>query len=553
MTIEEQIKDTEYYQYANDVVNGNIVAGKLIKLACKRFISDCKRDDLYFNQKRVEKFFKFCSLFRHYKSNDCGSLGNQFVLEPWQKWVMANIIGFYYKESDKRRFNTAILCLARKNGKTALSAVIALWFMFDEEGASVALAANSRSQAQLAFDDVSKFASQIDPKQKGIKRYRNSLKCDLNTSRLKVFAADSTRLDGENLSMCLIDEYHAAKDNSVYAVLRSSMTSRPNPLMLVISTVGFNLQGPMKKMYDTDVEILHGLKEDDNRFIAIYQMDESDDWEDEKNWIKHSPNLGVSISYDNLRKAQIEAKNNPTTLNETLTKNWNVWCSVSECWINNDYINTNTSNIDLNEFNSDNLCYVGIDLAATSDLTCLSLLLTKDDDEKLYFKNYYYLPESCLTESPNRELYKYWVQTNQLKLTPGNVTDYDFVLNDLMNIYNNYTIIKVGYDAWNATQFVIKATENGLPMEPISQSISNLSRPTKTLERLVKMNNVVLDNNEITRWCFQNVAIKSDWNENIKCTKGSGKDSKIDGVIAIIMALTTYLDTPRYNGGIMTI
>lgn len=552
MLIEEQIKDTEYYRYATEVVDGKIVAGKLIILACKRFISDCKRDDLIFNKKKVDKFFKFCSLFRHYKSNDCGSLGNQFLLEPWQKWVMANIIGFYYKDSNKRRFNTALLCLARKNGKTMLAAVIALWFMFDEQGASVALAANSRSQASLVFDDVSKFASQIDPKQKTIRRYRNSLKADVNNSKLKVFAADSTRLDGENLSMALIDEYHAAKDNSVYAVLRSSMTSRPNPLMLVISTVGFNLIGPMKKMYDTDVEILNGLKEDDNRFIAIYQMDESDSWEDEKNWIKHSPNLGVSISYENLRKAQIEANNNPATLNETLTKNWNVWCSVSECWISNDYINSVSRNIDLKEFTSDDLVYVGIDLAATSDLTCLSLLLTKEDDEKIYFKNYYYLPESCLVESPNRELYKYWVQSGQLKLTSGNVCDYSYILNDLMSIYNSHTVSKVGYDSWNATQFVINATENGLPMEPVSQSIANLSKPTKTLERLIKMKNVVIDNNEITRWCFQNVSIKSDWNENVKVTKAS-KDNKIDGVVAIIMALSVYLETPHYSGNIFTI
>lgn len=280
-------------------------------------------------------------------------------------------------------------------------------------------------------------------------------------------------------------------------------------------------------------------------------MDEGDDWEDEKNWVKHSPNLGVSISYDNLRKAQIEAKNNPATLNETLTKNWNVWCSVSECWISNDYINSSSCNVNLDDFDDNCLAYVGIDLAATSDLTCLSVLLTKDDD-KLYFKNFYYLPESCLAESPNRELYKYWVQTKQLKITPGNVCDYSYILNDLMRIYNNHNVMKIGYDQWNATQFVINATENGLPMEPVSQSISNLSKPTKTLERLIKMNNVAIDNNEITRWCFSNVSIKTDWNENIKVAKDS-KDSKIDGVVAIIMALSTYLNTPRYSGSVFAI
>ncbi len=551
MTIKEQIQNTEYYQYAKDVVDGNIITGELIKLACKRFLSDCERDDLYFNKKKVDKFFKFCSLFRHYKSNDCGSLGNQFKLERWQKWVMANIIGFYYKSNDKRRFNTAILCLARKNGKTALASVIALWFMFDEQGASVALAANSRQQASLAFDDVSKFASQIDPKQKDIRRYRNYLKSDLNSSRLKVFASDSTKLDGENLSMALIDEYHAAKDNSVYAVLRSSMTSRPNPLMLVISTVGFNLTGPMKKMFDTDVEILHNLKEDDNRYIAIYQMDEGDNWEDEKNWIKHSPNLGVSISYDNLRKAQIEAKNNPATLNETLTKNWNVWCTVSECWIPDNYILPCMQSLNFDDF-KDCECYVGVDLSCVSDMTAISYLMKKEDDDKFYFKTDYYLPEICLVESPNRELYRYWVQTKQLKLTPENTVDYDYIINDMMKNYNRMSIKKICYDTYNSTSWAIKCTELGMPLEPYSQSIANFNRPTKDFEILIRQKNAVIDKNEITMWMFRNVEIKQDWNANAKPVKVH-KDKKIDGIISMIESLGAWQITPHYSGSIFTV
>ena len=548
MTIEEQIKDTEYYQYANNVVEGKVITGKLIKLACNRFISDCKRDDLIFRSDKVDNFFKFCSMFRHYKSNDCDTLGEQFLLEPWQKWVMANLIGFYYKETNKRRFNTALLCIARKNGKTALAAAICLYFMFDEAGASVALAANSRLQAQLAFEDVSKFASQIDPKQKTIKRYRNSLKADVNSSKLKVFAADSNTMDGENLSMILIDEYHAAKDNSVYAVLRSSQTARPNPLLLVISTVGFNLTGPFKKMYDTDTEILNGLKEDDNRFIAIYQMDEGDDWENEENWIKHSPNLGVSVSYSRLRNAMIEAKNNPSTLNETLTKNWNVWCSVSECWIPDNYIYPCMKKKNLEDFKECD-CYVGVDLSSVSDMTAISYLLKKEEDDKFYFHTDFYLPESCLVESPNRELYKYWVQTKQLNLTPGNTVDYDYIINDIMKNYNLFNIRKICYDSYNSTSWAIKCTELGLPLEPYSQSISNFNRPTKDFTILVRTQNAVIDKNEITLWMFRNVEIKQDWNANEKPVKVH-KDKKIDGIISMIESLGAWQTTPHYSGEI---
>lgn len=897
--ISDEIRDTKYYQYALDVVSGNIVAGELIRLACQRFLNDCDRDDLYFDRKKVDKFFRFCKLFRHYKTTDCDTLGKQFELEAWQQWLMSNLIGFHYVATGKRRFNTAMLCLSRKQGKalnidtpiptpdgyktmgdievgdlvwggdgkptkvtyvtdvmyqhncykvtfednesiiadadhnwyvkrngvkkselhvetteqiynnkyyrprcdgkgieylvrvpmnkatespdielpidpytlglwladgtskkpeitigtddmclldrvskiygdpkiyydkrtsavtfsyagdhgknnsklrrdlealsllgnkhipevylnagtqqrldllqgfmdgdgacdirgecefqqknisitdgiceilsslgikysrtdkiptingtpkdkvqrvqfftdkslpcftlarkynrlkyklhkrmdfksirkidpvesvpvkcitvdneshtyccgrkytvthnTALAAVICLWFFFDEAGASVGLAANSRSQATLAFDFVSKFASQIDPKQKDIKRYRNSLKCEANSGELKVFAADATRLDGENLSFALIDEYHAAKDNSVYAVLRSSMTSRPNPLILVITTVGFNLTGPMKKMYDTDVEILHGIKEDDNRFTAIYQMDEGDDWEDERNWIKHSPNLGVSVSYDNLRKAKTEAKNNPATLNETLTKNWNVWCSVTECWIPDMYvIKCMSQKINLDDFRGCQ-CYVGVDLSCVSDMTAVSYLLRKDNnDSKYYYYTDYYLPESCLTESPNREQYRYWVSTKQLKLTPGNVVDYDYITNDIMQNYNRFCIQKIGYDQFNATTWAIKCTELGLPLEPYSQSIGNFNKPTKEFERQIRCNEAVIDKNEITLWMFRNVDIKEDWNGNRKPIKVHA-DKKIDGIISMVESLGMWQNVPHYSGSIYVI
>lgn len=552
MTIEEEIKDTEYYQYAQDVIKGKIVAGKLIKLACQRFINDCKRDDLIFRKDKVEHFFKFCRLFHHYKSTDTDTLNKSFILTPWQQWCFANLIGFYYKHNNKRRFNTALLCIARKNGKTALAAVFCLYMMFDESGASVGLAANSRTQASLAFDDVSKFASQIDPKQKTIKRYRNFLRVDENAAKLKVFAADSTKLDGENLSCVLIDEYHAAPDNKVYAVLRSSQTSRKNPLLLVISTVGFNLAGPMKKMYDTDCEILNGVKEDDNRFIAIYQMDEGDDWEDENNWIKHSPNLGESVSIENLRISQREAKNNPSTLNEILTKNWNIWCNTVEAWITDNYINEVTDTVDINDF-IDCETYVGVDLAAVSDITAVSYLIRKEDTDTIYFKTDYYLPETMLVESPNRELYRYWHRTGQLKITNSNVTDYSFITNDLMQNYEKLSIKKIAYDQWNSTQWAIEATELGLPLEPYSQSIGNFNKPTREFERLIRSKKVVIDNNEITRWMFRNVALKSDHNGNVKPNKGAGKDKKIDGIISMIEALGIYLDTPRYTGGIFVI
>lgn len=194
----------------------------------------------------------------------------------------------------------------------------------------------------------------------------------------------------------------------------------------------------------------------------------------------------------------------------------------------------------MNNF-KDEICYIGVDLSSTSDLTGVSYLIPKDD--KYYFKVDYYLPESCLEDNPNSDLYRRWKNTKQLHITPGNVTDYDYITADMLKRNEFLRIFKVGYDKWNATQWAINAQDQGLPLEEYSQSIGNFNKPTKELERLILSGKAVIDNNEITRWCFRNVEIKQDWNENSKPVK-SARMKKIDGVIAMIQSLGIYLTNP---------
>lgn len=552
MTNLNDIKHLKCYRYAEQVLNGEIVAGELIKLACKRFMSDLQRDDLDFRYEIGDKFVRFASILKHFKGK---STGKPFILEPWQEFIAYNILCFYYKGTNDRRFTSSLISISRKSGKSCLAAVFCLWFLlFDNEGApEVDLSANSLEQAKVAYEFVENFTKQLDPKQKDLKVYRKKVFCDANGGKINVFAADSTKLDGFNASFALIDEMGAAKDSKMYDVLKSSQGQRQNPHLMIISTAGFDLSGPFFRMCEIDSEILHGVKTDDSHFAMIFSLDENDDWTDESNWQKIAPNLGITVDKKFLREQVQQAKNNPSAEVGILTKTFNKWCSSVQTWISHDYINKVSKPVNIKLYNPDEyIGYVGIDLAATSDLTCLSLLLTNDNDV-FHFKNFYYLPESALNESPNRELYKYWARTGQLVITPGNVTDYDYVLNDLMGLYNDMNISKVFYDSWNATQFVIKCTENGLPMQPMSQSFGAMSKPTKTLERLIKMQNITLDNNEITRWCFANATTKSDWNENLKVIKGGGADGKIDGVIAIIMALGGYLSVPHYSGSIYVV
>lgn len=544
--IDYEITQLECYTYAEDVLNYRIVACELIRLACKRFMDDLERDDLEFRYEIGNKFVEFCGMVNHFKGN---TTGQPFVLERWQQFLVFNLLCWYYKGTDNRRFTKSLISISRKQGKTALAAMICLWYLLcDNEGSPECdLSANSANQALVAFEFVENFARQLDPKEKIIKRYRRSLSTEFNSGKLNVFASDTTKLDGFNASFALVDEMGAAKDTKMYDILRSSMGQRKNPMIMVISTAGFDLSSSFHKMCQTGIEVLKGIKENDSYFYMIFELDSDDSFEDESCWPKVMPNLDVSCERKFVREEVINAKNNSDLEVSILTKTFNMWCSTSSTWISHDFITKSTKFINWSDFDENTICFVGVDLAATSDLTCISFMFINEDDDKLYFKNIYYLPEYTMEHSPNRTMYKKWKREGYLNTTPGNVTDYDYILKDLIKYCEPVCTQKIGYDPWNSTQFVINAQNESLPMYSVSQSITNLTKPSKTLERLIKLDKIVIDNNPITQWCFENSAPRYDWNENLKVIKGGGKDQKIDGVISMIVALSCYLDFPTMN------
>ena len=537
-----------YFKYVEDVVSGNVVVGENIKLACNRFRNDQQRDDLEFREDVVDNAIDFIGTLKHFTGK---SSGQNFILEPWQAFIVANIVGWYWKGTNTRRYSSSYIEISRKQGKTALAAALCIYFLIadGEDGAEVDLAANSKDQAKIAFSFCSAFTRQLDPKCKYLKAYRDSILMDINNSKLKVFAADDSKLDGFNASFGLIDEYHSAKNSKVRDVIKSSMGMRLNPHLCTITTAGFDKTLPCYKLRSTSIDILNGLKEDDSMFIAIYSLDEKDDWTDENNWVKCAPNLDVTVTKKYIREQVQSAINNPSEEVGVKTKTLNLWCDSVEVWLPESYL-IKASKKDDWELLKDKPCYIGVDLAATSDLTAVSYMVV--DDGIYHFRTDYYLPESALRDKGDRELYKYWKQMGLLKITEGNVTDYDYITNDMMKFSNLVSIQKVGYDPYNSTQWAIDATEKGLPLEQYPQNLGNFNKPTRELERLILSGKAIIENNEITRWCFRNVTLKSDHNGNVKPNK-SINAKKIDGTIAMIQALGMYLTTPHFTNEILTI
>lgn len=534
-----------YIKYAHDVLSGKIVAGELVKLACARFLRFLEDPRYEFRADVVENVIRFVSHLRHFTGLHAR---RPFILEPWQQFAVAQIFGLYHKEEGTRLTRSAYVEIARKNGKTAWLSSIALYGLIadGEMNAEVDFAANSREQARIAFRMCSTFASRLNPSANKIKCYQNRIEYKPMLSNLNLFAADSTKLDGWNASIACVDEAHEASDGGrLMAVLESSQGMRENPLFAIITTAGFNKNGPCYERRTVCSEILHGVKEDDSQFALIYTLDEGDDWRDEAVWPKANPNLGITVRPAFLRQEVIKANNNPSEEVNVKTKHFNIWCDAETVWIPDRYILNASQKLDYKQFEGQE-CYVGIDLASTGDLTAISFMVPKED--KYYFWSHCYLPEAALREGRNSLQYLEWRRRGQLIITPGNVTDYEYILADLLKVNQCLRIQSVAYDPYNSTQFVISATDAGLPMEPYAQNLGNFNRPTRELERLILSGRVVIDNNEITRYCFRNVTLRRDHNGNVKPSKeyeSSGK--RIDIVVAMLECLGSYLSSPRYG------
>lgn len=532
----------KYISYPQKVLNGEIVAGEYVKQACRRYLDFFNK--YQFDEKAVDRVVTFCSHLKHFQGK---SAGKNFVLTDFQFWIICAIYGF--KDSNGRRVcKNVYIELARKNGKSFFAAALALYHLIadNENAAEVEVVANSAKQAGILFSMCKYLCEGIDRKNKFFKRYRDRIRFDKTKSFLQVLSSDANTNDGWNSSMYVVDEYHSAPTSGMYDVLKSSQGMRDQPMSIVITTAGFNLFGPCYQMRGTYKEILAGVKTDDSVFAAIYTLDEGDDWKDPNVWIKSNPNLDVTVKSSYLQDQVLQATNQPSMEVAIRTKNFNQWMSSSEVWLSNDLLCKHSRKIDISEFVGKQ-SYIGIDLAAVSDLTAVSIC-TLNDNGHYIFKTFYYIPSSCLEGHANSEKYKEWKRNGSLIVCPGNVTDYDYILNDILRWREQGVLIeKIAYDTYNATQFAINATEQNLPMEPFSQALWSFNRCTKELERCLKTGIIELDNNEITRWCFSNCALKTDHADNVKPVKGAGDLNKIDGVIAMLEGFGTLILTPKYN------
>ena len=547
--------DEKYTTYAESIVSGKIVSGELIILACKRYLSWFSLADRYFDGKKADKVINF---IQNLKQTTGKFNGKNLILSDFQLWIIYSMYGWYWKKDNLRVIREAYIEVARKCGKSTLAAALMFYHLVadGESEGQVIFAANSFQQAQLAFNMSKNFIEDIDRSKKYFKTYRDQIKFPATKSVMKVVSADADKLDGLNVSAFCLDEFHAAPNNDVANVLTSSVGMRTQPMMLYITTAGFDLTSPCYQLRNTYIDILSDKLKDDSIFCAIYTLDKDDDIEDPVNWKKCQPNLGVTVTEDYIKSQLNKAKNSPLLMTNFKTKLMNVWCSNSNGeWIPSKYVLGCTQKFDIEDPKFNGMFgYLGIDLSSTSDMTAISLLIHDSGEDKYYFKYWFYLPEVALKESINAEKYMVWKSRGYLNLTTGNVVDYDYIINDIKRINNIIPINTISYDSWQSTMAIIKLTEDGFNCEPYSQSIGAMNKPSRYLELLTRNGKAVVDDNPIIRWMFSNCEIKEDNNGNIKPVKiNRSSERKIDGIAASLNALGKFLEQPAYSNEIISV
>ena len=539
-------------QYATLVVSGVIVANKWVRLACKRHLKDKerKRFKYEFDPARAEKACKFIELTPHTKGewakpSKQNPMGNLLKLEPWQKFIVCCIFGWVNKKTKHRRFRTAFLKIARKNGKSALAAAIGL-YMFchdDEYGAEIYSGATSEKQAWEVFRPAKMICERSEKLRQryGVGIAAKNLHILRNGSRFEPVIGKPG--DGASPHCAIIDEYHEHDTDEMYNTMETGMGARQQPLILVVTTAGDNSAGPCYAMEKDCQKILDKVMSKDDVFCIMYQADEGDDWTSEDALIKANPNLGISVSEAFLKSQLHAAKQSPRKQNAYKTKHLNLWVSSRNGWLNMlQWQKCYNKKLDIEKFRGMD-CYVAFDLASKIDIAArLQVFLEMRKGERHYsIFGKYYIPESALEERRN-EHYERWALEGWLTVTDGDEIDYLTIEEDMVGyegeggLAREHNVLETIFDPWQATQMMQTFRSEGLETVEVPANTKFLSPPMREIEAAVAAGRIHHNGDPVLAWMMSNVVCKEDPRGNIFPRKDR-PENKIDGAVALIMAM----------------
>ena len=509
-----------------------------------RIISDPNSEWEYSPQK-AEHALEFTETYCKHSKGKLG--GKPFLMELWQKALVAATFGIVHKIDQTRKFQEVVLVVARKNGKSTLAAAIGLYLMIadGEPGAEIYACATKKDQAKIIWLEAKRMVKKSPVLLKRIKPLVAEMVSDYNDSFFKPLGSDSDTLDGLNVHAALLDEIHAWKDKNLYDVIVDGMTAREQPLIFITTTAGTIRECVYDIKYDEAEQVINGYEDPDGykneRLLPIiYELDSRKEWTDPDCWMKANPGLGTIKRLDQLKAKVEKAQKNPLLVKNLLCKDFNIRETVSEAWLTFEQLN-NQATFDIKALKP-RYGIGGADLSSTTDLTCATIIFMVPNDETIYTMQMYFLPEDLLEnrERDDKIPYSIWRDMGLLRTTPGNkvhhshVTQWFEEMRDVCDIYVPW----FGYDSWSAEYWVeeMRGIFGKEAMNPVIQGKKTLSGPMKNLGADLEKKKINYNNNPILKWCLSNTAIEIDKNLNIQPCKVNNQRRRIDGMASLLNA-----------------
>ena len=539
-------------------------ACKWVKAACRRQRNDLKRKDFawHFDPDIANRPANFTEALPHIKGKKFA--GKKLELSDWQCFIVTTVFGWVDDEGN-RRFKIAYIEVPRKNGKSTMSAPVALYTMSadGEPGAEVYSAATTRDQAKIVWNDAKLMVERSAQLRSalGVSTSGHSIFQERSGSKFLPLSRDQQgNLDGLNVHTSIIDELHAHKTRDVWDVIETATGARTSPLIWAITTAGSNRAGICYEQRIYVTKILSGQHQDDTYFGIIFTIDKGDDPFDPKSWEKANPNYGISVAIDDLERKAVKARQMASALNNFLTKHLNVWVNADSPWMNmtawDDCFDPLMDEADFEGMD----CMLACDLATKTDIAPKIKVFRKIEhteqedgslkrEEHFYVFGNFYLPEEAIEDGRNSQ-YSGWEIEGHLTKTPGSVTDFSVIEEDIKTDASNYNVLNAGFDPWQASYLIQRLQVENLSVLEYRQTVQNMSQPMKELEALVLSKRLHHNGDPVLSWMISNVVCHIDAKENIYPRKEKPAN-KIDGAVALIMAIGMWMlprkDEPNYQ------
>jgi len=511
-----------------------------------------KASDSVYDKSYADYAVSFIEALSHTKGTWAGK---PFELIDWQERIIRDIFGII-KPNGYRQFNTAYVEIPKKMGKSELAAAVALLLTCgdNEERAEVYGCAADRNQASIVFNVAADMVRMSPALSKRVKILDSTKRLIYQPtgSIYQVLSADVSNKHGFNTHGVVFDELHTQPNRKLYDVMtKGSGDARMQPLYFLITTAGDNQNSICWEVHQKALDIINGRKKDPTFYPVIYGAAVEDDWTDPKIWKKANPSLGITVSMDKVKAAFESARQNPAEENSFRQLRLNQWVKQAVRWMPMEKWDACAFAVDPESLRG-RICYGGLDLSSSTDITAFVLVFPPmDEDDKYVVLPFFWIPEDNIDLRVRRDHVNYdvWKKQGFLKTTEGNVVHYGFIETFIEELETKYNIREIAFDRWGAVQMTQNLENLGFTVVPFGQGFKDMSPPTKELMKLTLEQKIAHGGHPILRWMMDNIYIRTDPAGNIKADKEKSTE-KIDGAVATIMALDRAIRNKGNSGSV---